>query len=333
MGVTLKNYQKCRGALGACAACVAMAVAGTAVHAGSGESAGLAPIDQQLSGQLDFRDLSFQVCFEQTTCTVDGVTVEAYRIDSETEEREPERIYWDPVDGFGVMDGGQNDEIDFDEILVVKFPEPRTVSTLWLSDMFSSEHKTYGGASVIGRDVEYARIEWVLDEAIVAEHRVSSEVDLPADPFNKLLGFSEHGDLRKRIIIDEDTIQLLIEGQRGSDVLIDAPLAEIDVAKLSIFEGIPTVEIDITDLLREFTDAPLFPVGTENAALIERYLESEERLAALWTSSRRQRAVSSVDNGEVDTVFDPAIEADTVVFLTPLDSSNEYSVAGLVFAE
>ena len=86
-----------------------------------------AEIDLTLENGIDFRTVAFSECFERTECEVNGVRISAEHWDNDIIGWAPSRIYWSPIDGFGVIGGGQNDEIDFEERLIVEFVEPQLV--------------------------------------------------------------------------------------------------------------------------------------------------------------------------------------------------------------
>lgn len=314
--------------------CVAAGV--TSVSAQSSDE--LATIDIQLAEQLDFRALAFKDCLDKESCTVDGVTIAAFDRETEQDEWRPAEIYWDPVDGIGVSGGDQNDEIDFDERLTVTFDAERAVKSIWLSDMFIAETQRYGGISISGEDYEYARIEFVADGILVNETRISGFDRLPRDAFNSVISglFAESGDLRRRTIVDERTLALVLPNfDYGRDVLIELPLDSLegdnDAEKRAIFEGVPTVEIDVSDILAEFASAPIFAPGTYNANRMRERLESDTRLLQIKETAQSARVVSDVKNGEIAGEFDPAIGTTQLIFLAPFDTSNDYSVAGVIF--
>ena len=313
-------------------------VIAVALAAGSANAQGtsVAPIDAELAGQLDFRSIEFKACFQKETCEVDGYKISGFRVDTDTQELEPADIYWDPIDGLGGMRGGQNDEIDFDERIVVEFPQERELNRVWLSDLFIAEHARYGGVSVGGKDEEYARMELSLDGTIVGDIRVSGELDLPFEPFDLLVDarFLEAGDLRRRATVDEDTLLLIIPGgEGGSDIVIDLSQGTVDDEKKDIFEGIPTVELDIESILASFIDAPLFNGGTQNARRILEMLENEAALSQLSAVARDERVISDRTIGEIAGVLDAPVTVNSLTFYAPFDTSNDYSVAGIVFED
>lgn len=314
----------------------AMIAAVIAAGHANAQDAGNTSIDVDLLGQLDFRAPEFKVCFDQETCQVGGVKISGFRLDTETQDFEPAALYWDPIDGLGVTQGGQNDEIDFDERIVVEFQENRSISRVWLSDLFISEHRRYGGVSVSGKDEEHARMELLLNGETVGDIRMSGKVDLPGDPFDVLVSANllEAGDLRRRVTVDDETLLLIVPGgETGSDIVIDISQGAVDDEKKDIFEGIPTVEIDITGLLSEFIDAPLFAGGTHNAQQILAILENDAALEQMRAAARDTRMVSDRSNGEIGTVLDAPVTVDSLIFYAPFDTSNDFSVAGVVFED
>jgi len=313
-----------------------MVVLALAAGAASAQNSSVAPIDEELAGQLDFRSTIFKVCFQREVCEIDGIRISGFRVDTDTQELEPADIYWDPIDGLGVMRGGQNDEIDFDERIVIEFPEDRVLNRIWLSDLFISEHVRYGGVSVSGKDEEHARIEMSLDGTIVGDIKVSGEFDLPDDPFDLLVdaNFLESGDLRRRAIVDENTLLLIVPGgEGGSDIVIDISQGTVDDDKKDIFEGVPTVELDITSILAEFIDAPIFAEGTENADRILAILADDAALGQLNAVAKDTRVISDRTNGEIAGILDAPVTVNSLTFYAPFDTSNDYSVAGIVFED
>ena len=100
------------------------------------QEAAAALIDQDLSAQIDFRSLAFGLCFSQPTCTVEGVTITAERRDVAGDGWVPALIYWDPMDGLGVLEGGQN-ECEIARILVDLLPPLLTFAV----QLFQARHR------------------------------------------------------------------------------------------------------------------------------------------------------------------------------------------------
>ena len=91
-----------------------------------------------LSPQVDFRSDSFSSADNQHSISgeVDGVgfTVSAYRL-NDVDEMEEALLWWDALDGLGIRGGGQDDEIDFDERLVITFDTVIGLSILVVKSM------------------------------------------------------------------------------------------------------------------------------------------------------------------------------------------------------
>jgi len=305
-------------------------------------------IDEQMAGEVDFRDLAFAGCAGKTECSVSltlpeksgEASVDLSLIISAEHNTGilggwfPAEIYWDPVDGFGVMGGGQNDEIDFNERLTIQLDTPARLGGMWMSDMFIYEHINYGASYSVQDDLEAADIRGFLAGEQVFETRVTGRITLPDDPFNSLMGdiFMESGDLLNRALIDEGSISILIRDEDGlfSDRIIRAVIGEVDPAKTDIFDGVQVVEIDLETLLGDAEFAPLLAGGNINAAHIEQIMGDQVRLASLQGAAERQRLISDVPNGEVGVAMAQTPEVDTLVFSAELQTSNDYSVVGFL---
>jgi len=305
-------------------------------------TAGLAQavIDRELSEGIDFRSVEFRACFDQTECTVNGMTITAQSREEEEAEWVEATIYWDPIDGLGIKDGAQNDEIDFNERLIVKLDTPRALNKVWLSDLFTREDRRYGSSDtdrVEGEpeDAEIAGIGLGIDGAEFANVTVSGEARLPWATFNQEISifFRENGDLRRRVLINSDDVTLVVPGtnSRGRFVTLSVPVGQIDKDKKSIFSGVETVEIDLTEILAEFNEAPLFPVGTSNFEIIRSLVNDPAGLEKLKRVAENKRTSIRMSNGELGWQFETPQTVDTLTFYTPFDASNDYSVAGVIF--
>jgi hypothetical protein len=310
-------------------------------------------ITSDLAGQLDFRDTSFRVCFEQPSCTVNGLRIVAERLGDDGEQWGPADIYWDPVDGFGVLGGGQDDEIDFDERLTISFPEPQRVARVWLSDLFAEEHRHYGQRltvpEALSDDVEVAGMALLSGSEAISTATVVGRAPLPDTSFNQQVwtAFTNDGDLNRRVVIVGDVIQVSIPnvGEDGRDLFLTVPIGEYDSEKLGIFEGVETVEIEFASLLPSFNAAPVYAAGSHNAQMIEELLDNlpaleSMRLAANQRASeltpqlvslQGQTSVGS-DNGEVVVAASPETPVTAIRFFAPFGTSNDFSVAGFVLA-
>lgn len=301
------------------------------------QSVALAPIDRELEGQLDFRSLEFSLCMSAEECTVNGVTILAQRQTPDGDTWLPARIYWDPIDGLGVMNGGQNDEIDFDERLVVRFDGLRSVERVWFSDLFMGEGRHYGSFDPNeDPDVESAGLQLVRDGVVLSDLQVDGQEALPWTPFNQYVSwrFREDGDLRRRIVVRDNVISVVSPstGPYGQIVLVSLPLDEIDEDKLVIFEGVDTTEVDLTDILLGFNDAPVFAAGTHNANIIQAALDDWPMLQRLRDDAEARRTLGSRTNGELGATLSPATLVTQVNFVSPFGGSNDFSVAGVIFS-
>lgn len=321
------------------ATCVCMATALiTQMAAAQSDEPGL--IDRDLSGQLDFRDVAFADCFEQPQCTVFGVNIVAERRAADGETWVPAQLYWDPVDGIGVMAGGQNDEIDFDERVLVSFQSVDKSGTIniarvWLSDIFIGEDDRYGNSDPAGADdVEVAVIQSMFGDTMLREDIVDGADVLPPDPFNEevVTEYTEGDDLYRRIVIRDNEITVLVPAtdEITEAQLISFPITEVDEDKLALFEGIETVEIDLVDILAGFNGTPFNEAGSANADLIDAILDEIAELQAIREQAEDTRLVSSVSNGELGVEMDVSLDIETLVFMSVLGGSNDYSVAGIV---
>ena len=296
----------------------------------------MAEIDAQLAGQIDFRADAFQGCMDKQSCTVGDITASAYRRTAEDADWVVARLYWDAVDGLGVLDGGQNDEIDFDEKIVVSFASPKTVKTIWLSDLFISEEARYSGVSLNDEDSETAEVEMRMAGATAMQMRITGNVDLPNTSFNEDISkaYVEDGDLLTRLVMDQDTTNIVVPGLRenGEAGAIRAQIGQIDKDKLEIFAGVPTVEVDISTILANAKGMPVFPTGKHNEQQVARMLLSPSQIADLRKSAEAGRVIGTKSNGEVAGVLPSPVTTDELVFATPIETSNDYSIAGLVLA-
>ena len=309
---------------------------GTAVEAQS-----LSQIDSELRQAVDFRALIFKGCLGQHECTVGNISLRATRMNDDGETWSQATIYWDPIDGVGIQDGAQNDEIDFEERLEVRFATPQTVETIWYSDLFHSEDRRYG-SYLTDRvenepvDAEIAGLGLVVGDQEIRKETFSAEDRLPWASFNQevSLNFQENGDLRRRVIIQDESITVLAPSGTSTelDILLENPIGTIDKDKRSIFEGVETVEIDLTPILAEFHGTNLFAVGTTNYDAVQRIAENDQALNNLRQVAERKRTTVDMSNGEVRTELTDAAGLDGLTFFAPFDASNDFSVAGIIFA-
>ena len=294
----------------------------------------IAQIDSELAGGIDFRGPAFSTCLGQTECSVDGVTIVGQRRLSQVSDWLSAPIYWDPIDGLGIEDGAQNDEIDIDERLLVQFETALSLDRIWLSDLFISEDRRYGasGTDLVANqpaDAEIAAITFAIDGADILALTVAGESRLPWAQFNQEVDirFSEDGDLRRRIVVNEDVMTVVVP---GADIVLQTPTGESPEAKQGLFEGLDTVELDLTTLLAEFNDAPLFEQGTANFEIVRSIAEDPDNLAEIIRIAQDKRTSIQMSNGEVGISIDPAMRFDEIAFSAPFDASNDFSVAGIV---
>lgn len=298
-------------------------------------------IDRDLRGQWDFRDVAFSGCFEQTECFALGITITAERRQNDGATWMPAQLYWDPVDGIGVMAGGQNDEIDFDERVLVTFEGSKggtaNIDRIWLSDIFVGEDQRYGNSDPAGPDdVEVAVIQTMFAGTMLSEDLVDGADVLPPDPFNAevVAGFEPGSDLFRRVIVQEEIITVLVPSpdETGRMQMLSFPISDLDEEKLALFEGIETVEIDLADILAGFNDVPFNAAGSANADLIDDVLEDLARLQEIRQQASETRLVSSISNGELGVEMDESLDVEVLVFMAVLGGSNDYSIAGIVQA-
>jgi hypothetical protein len=315
----------------------ALSVAASGPAISQAEDPGL--IDRDLQGQLDFRDVAFAECLGQSQCSVNGITVTAERRDLDGESWVSAQIYWDPVDGFGVMGGGQNDEIDFDERLLITFEGTKgatvNIERIWLSDIFIGEDERYANSDPAGpEDVEVAVIQSFFAGTMVNEALADGANVLPPDPFNEDVAarFLEAGDLLRRVVIQGETILVAVPSDNDGPAteFLSFPITAVDEEKLDLFEGIETVEIDLVDILAGFNDVPFNLAGTTNADFVQETLDDLAQLQEIRARAEENRLVSSVSNGELGVDMDASIDVDMLIFMAVLGGSNDYSVAGIV---
>lgn len=298
-------------------------------------------IDTELNDAVDFRTVAFSSCLNKSVCSVGDISISAQRRDPDIENAPwvEGQIYWDPVDGLGIRDGAQNDEIDFNERLILRFSTPVTMTKVWLSDLFHTEDRRYRSGSTdriegISEDAEVAGVTLQLGETTISTLLVEAESKLTWASFNQeiLPTFRENGDLRRRIVIDGERIVIVAPGDGGSGRLLEQrfEIAQIGLDKKSIFDGVETVEIDLTEILAEFSGTKLFSVGTTNFEIIEALLNEPSKLENLHRVAHDKRDTIRMSNGEVGQAFGAALEADTITFFAPFDASNDFSISGIV---
>lgn len=243
-------------------------------------------------------------------------------------------IYWDPIDGIGIQDGAQNDEIDINERLMVRFDEQKMLDRIWLSDLFITEDRRYGSSEtdlVEGQpeDAEIAGISLAADGAELFNTTVSGQTRLPWAQFNQEVDvrFREDGDLRRRIVVNDDVVTVVIP---GDDLVLQTPVSPDDAKTQSLFEGLETVELDISDLLAEFNTTALFEVGTTNFELINAIAQDPDNISEMIRIAQEKRTSIQMSNGEVSYDIDQDFAVEEITFFSPFDASNDFSIAGIV---
>ena len=315
-------------------------LAGLAAAAPAVTAESQALIDRQLETEIDFRSIAYSACVGQSTCTIGEISITAQRRDDFDEAWIDDAIlYWDPVDGIGVEGGGQNDEIDFDERIIVELGGMKAIEGVWLSDFFRDEDARYNAGltqRVVGlpEDSEIAGIAFMRGEAGVFNQVAASDDPLPLDPFNQLISqvFHEDGDLLRRVIIHEDTVTMIVPGENlpGRIRILEMTLGQIDKDKQDLFEGLLIEQIELAEIIRDFRRARFFALGTQNFKQIAALLEKRDSLEDIKVRAEDLRQTAELSNGEflVRSEFDEPV--DRLVFFAPFDSSNDFSVAGIV---
>lgn len=308
--------------------------------AAAAQSPGTSLIDRELAQGTDFRSQAYSVCMEKPSCKVGGLTLSAERETVDGLGWEPAALYWDPIDGIGILDGAQNDEIDIDERLTVESDKGLDpLGKIWLSDLFLGEEKRYGArgndkVEGVPDDVEVAGIALWSGQTERARFTVSGEVALPDLPFNQFVSsaFLEDGDLRRRLLINNDIITVLSAGAgTGANAIgINTALGEVDQAKRGIFDGIETVEIDLSSILAGFRGTIMFLQGTHNFETVKQLSATPAAWTALRQEAMRERSVGDWSNGELGFAVTEDVPVDKIVFFSPFDSSNDFSVAGFI---
>ncbi|MEO8243309.1 MAG: hypothetical protein ABI832_13455 [bacterium] len=288
-------------------------------------------IDQQLLNGIDLRKDAFQVCLDTPVCTVEGLKIEGFHLDVNGVWH-PQALYWDAIDGFGVTGSGQNDEIDFDEKLVITATRPVQVKGVWLSDLFIGEGSHYGATSKGKQDAESGQITLSsADGKTQAEVVVSGDKTLPDVSFNTVVysGFEEGGDLLSRLLVSDNSVTIVgADHKEGAPV--SASIGNIDLDKESIFVGVPTVERNDAELLALIDGVVLFPAGTRNAEMLSQLVSDSRLFQTLRENVQVKRTFGDIQNGEVLSMFDTPVATTTFTFMAPLGTSNDFSVAGFV---
>jgi hypothetical protein len=304
-------------------------------------------IDKQLQGQLDFRENKFGVCFKRKNCTVNGYKINGYHRHSDADAWHSAPLYWDPIDGIGILGGGQDDEIDINERLIVEFPYQRKVVGIWLTDLFLSETKRY--ASLLNKgdeevrqfdqDFEEAEIELRLNKKVNAKLRVTGNLALPNISFNETIDpslFDSGNDLRQRLVVQDEDLYILSSetGAKEKIVLNPVLLGQLDTKKRNLFNNTDEDKNKTQDLLKLYSDdldVELYPEGDRNAQRIAEILGDPKILDSLRQSAQIGRTVDNVPNGEVSANLTSPVDATSVMFYASTRTSNDFSIAGIIF--
>lgn len=287
-------------------------------------------IDKALNSSLDFRSTAFEPCLAEVTCEVAGITLIAERL-VEPGVWDAAEIYWDPIDGVGILGGRQNDEIDVDERLTLIFDREVEVSGLWLSDLFIGEAARYENRPLTTEDTETARFELFFGVDRLLEARVNGMFELPEETFESSFTdmFDDGGDLLNRVLINEDTITVYAPGQ-SSDQAVTLPIGDVDPAKKALFGEETTSTQSIAGLLGNAREVAAFEAGSSNAKRLLAIRNNLQELEALRVEAQIQRLVGDAENGELGWYRPEPVTVDRIVFTADPQTSNDYSIAGIV---
>lgn len=298
-------------------------------------------IDADLARGFDFRSILYRPCYGLETCTVGTLEIIPQARLSEEDPWDVAELYWDPIDGLGVLGGGQDDEIDFNERIIIRSTEPIDLEKVWLTDLFIGEIKRYWGyQGDLRREVDYesARIQLDPEQPSFEEHEVSGVVILPPDPFNEAIDggiFIEPGDIHDRLIIDGPRALLLVFDPvfNGTRTIVGTFLLDqIDAGKLNLFADGDILEFDLREIFGETEVVELFDPA-HNAGKMAGILDQTERLLGLRFAAEVRRGVGDIPNGEVVTEFLEPQSVYELVFFAPAGTSNDFSIGGLRIAE
>ncbi len=303
-------------------------------------------IDAELQTSVDFRDLVFQSCYERSSCEVGNFSISATRLDAQSGEWIPAKIYWDPIDGFGVLEGGQDDEIDIDERLTVNFAKAKVVRAIWYSDLFAKEHVRYqklarsrsveGTASAkVSRNYETA---FATFSKVVGQEETfltTGVVDLPDREFNEIVDasiFDTGGDLRKRLLLEAEEPKILAGTQEAVGQSNDRAVLTLAVDPSA--NKAKNVQLDNEPYALAFSARSPLPWTsgqTSNSKKFDKHIGDHSKLQELFSYSGALRLAGDVSNGEISQTVSPGIWTKQIVFSAASATSNDYSIAGLVF--
>lgn len=311
----------------------------THVFAASAHAQPASTIDEQLSSNLDLRDTRFKPCFGVTVCEIDGYRILGWRRASDLDQWRGATLYWDPIDGIGIQGGGQDDEIDYNERVIVEFPYQLHVRGVWLSDLFISEDRRYNSAGDVRDSVETAGIEFRLNGNTDFQFQVSGNLALPDDPFNENVApeiFIEGGDLRQRLVINGDQISILSATTNSAGdrtILSTVSVDQLDPEKQELFATGNGAEYDLSAILSDGIEFTLENDSPRNIELIDQILESPALLQQIRQRSKIARTTGDVSNGEILASWSEHIHATSVMFYSLPGTSNDFSVAGLIVSD
>ncbi|SMY10362.1 hypothetical protein [Flavimaricola marinus] len=301
-------------------------------------------IDEQLAQNIDLRDARFGACFRLPICEVDGLRILAWHRHSDWEDWHAAFLHWDPIDGIGVLEGGQDDEIDYNERIIIEFPHQQNVYGIWLSDLFINEGKHYAAnataneTQVIADSAEIAGFEFRLNGNVERRLSVSGNLDLPDFSFNQRVApdvFSEGGDLRQRLVFRDGEILVLsasLNSRGDRQLLSTVPVTELDPEKQGLFAGQDGVEYDISALMSDGLEFMLEDDNHRNIDRINAILEDQTMLMQISSEARIARTTGSIPNGEVLASWDEPVAATSVMFHALAGTSNDFSIAGIMIS-
>lgn len=300
---------------------------------------GLRQIETDLVDGVDFRQLQWRACFNANQCRIEGIDIRAEARRSNNADWEPARLYWDPIDGIGIIGNGQDDEIDFNERLLVTLNTNNALEGIWFSDIFVGEIQRYLGLDkqLVGdEDFEVARFTLEDNSGTLYQVDLDGLTPLPPESFNSLLDkdtFFDDGDIHTRLIINGPTVALELptideEGQRS---LIDFRLGEVEAGKLSLFEDDNEFEYDLDEVFANGEALRALTEMKHNANEVEGKLRDVNALMAWNKAAVDGRKAGVTSNGEVGAFFAQSLVARQITFTAPAGTSNDYSILGLVW--
>lgn len=303
-------------------------------------ASGLRDVEADLTNGVDFRQIEWRACFRASQCKIGGVEIIAEARSSDTQDWEPAQLYWGPIDGFGVIGNGQDDEIDFNERIILNLDEARPFEGIWFSDIFVGEIQRYLGLETrAARNEDHEVARFALEHTDGTQYLVDLDglTPLPPDSFNRSVDaetFVDDGDLHARLLVNGPTVALELPSRDddGNRRLIDFKLGDIEEGKLSLFEEGDELAYDFDEV---FADGVILSLQTDlqhNARQVENTLNDPEALMAWGSSAREGREERLISNGEVGAFWDKPMPLSRIEFYAPMGTSNDYSIAGLALA-